>query len=166
VTREALIEVMARAMCKAEGKNPDREEIWTVEPGNIKTCVHWRWQNYGSSAEAALLAIEASGAVVETERVEYIVEVHMPWMDLETDAEVHKLADELGGKDWHQLNADLPKWKRLGIRFDRLDSALILARKYGGMLSMGELTPFATMHVEGWSTPLSASPYAKEPGNV
>jgi hypothetical protein len=120
---------------------------------------------YRVLTDVVFRTIEASGAVVETERVKYVVEVCMPWMDLETDAEVRKMADELGGKDWHQLNADLPKWKRLGIRFDRLDSALILARKYGGMLSSGELTPFANMHVEGWSTPLSASPLAKEPGN-
>lgn len=56
-TRAELIEVMARAICASDGYDPDHD-------GNDESGTFSQWMSYRDDAEAALTAIESSGARV------------------------------------------------------------------------------------------------------
>jgi hypothetical protein len=56
-TREALVELMARAMCVYQDQDPDRELESVGKDGKPVTL----WKHWRCEATAALLALEAAG---------------------------------------------------------------------------------------------------------
>jgi aspartate aminotransferase-like enzyme len=65
VTREQIIETMARAKCEREGYKPDMEYLGTGEP---------LWLRFEHEAAADLAALEAAGlAVVPVEQTDEMI---------------------------------------------------------------------------------------------
>ncbi len=60
--RDALVELVARAMAIANGKDPDAP-AWIRYPGGHTEGICWRDQ-YAKKARATLTAMEAAGCVV------------------------------------------------------------------------------------------------------